>query len=133
MPAKPLQRLGLDGLWGDKFFGATNAATGARITYWCKERHDEQASIKIENEKGTTLATLSGPAAAGLNRAVWDMQPEAKRRVQNRGEESIIYVPSGTYKVTVTIGKESESVSLVVLPYPYNSDAPIPPSATTGH
>ena len=59
--------------------------------------------------------------------AVWDMQPEPNRRIQNRGEEGTLYVPAGTYKVTVTVGKDTQTVPLVVLPYPYNRQAPIPP------
>jgi photosystem II stability/assembly factor-like uncharacterized protein len=125
LPAMPTQRGWLDGLWGDKFFAAPNPPTGLRINYWVREKSDDNVSIKIANEKGQTVATLSGPANRGLNRVLWDMQPEAKLRLPNRGEEGTIYVPAGTYTATLNLGKNKDSVKLTVLPYPYNEDAPL--------
>ena len=128
LPAKPLQRGWLDGLWGDKFFGAPNAPLGLRISYWVKERSDDNVSIKIDNEKGQTVATLSGPGARGINRVLWDMQPEAKVRLPNKGESGAIYVPAGAYTATLTLGKNTETIKLTVLSYPYNSGAILGPS-----
>jgi photosystem II stability/assembly factor-like uncharacterized protein len=127
-PSHPRLRGFLDGMWGDRFFGGTNPALGAKITYWVRNKQDGNASIKIEDAKGETIATLSGPANSGLNRATWDFQPEAKRRLQNRGEDAgMVFVPSGTYKVTVTVGGKSESIDLVVTPYHLGTDVPLPP------
>jgi hypothetical protein len=121
LPTKPLNRGWLDGLWGDKFFGAANAPTGLNISYWLKEKSDDGVTIKVENDKGKTVANLTGPAARGINRVTWDMQPESKIRLPNQGEEGTIYVPAGTYNATITLGSSSETVKLTVLPYPYNA------------
>ncbi|AIE84715.1 VPS10 domain-containing protein [Fimbriimonas ginsengisoli] len=128
LATRPRLRGGLDGMWGDRFFGAANPPLGAKITYWVRDKQDGSASIKIEDAKGETIATLTGPANSGLNRAIWDLQPEAKRRLQNHGEDpGTVWVPSGTYKVTVTVGGKSESTNLVVPPYHLGSDVPLPP------
>lgn len=117
----------IDGLWGDKFFAASNAPLGVKINYWVREKQDGSASIKIENAAGDTVATLSGSANSGLNRAIWDMQPEQKRRLQNEGQEGPIYVPAGTYKVSVTVGGKTETTNLVILPYRLNTEFTTPP------
>lgn len=126
-PASPRQRFGLDGFWGDKFFHAPNPGTGANISYWCRDKVDGGASIKIESSSGETIVTLSGTGNAGINRVVWDMQPDGKRRLANRGEDGTIYVPAGKYKLTLTCAGKTETATLEVTPYVYNADAPIPP------
>jgi hypothetical protein len=131
--ASPKQRFGLDGFWGDKFFHAPNPGLGANISYWCRDKVEGGVSIKVENSVGETVATLTGSGNAGINRVVWDMQPEAKRRLANRGEDGTIYVPSGKYKLSLISGGKTESATLEVTPYVYNSDTPIPPVSKSGH
>jgi len=118
-------RIGLDGIWGDHLFGAANPLNGARLTYWVRDKQDGGAAIKIEDSSGETVATLTGSANSGLNRATWDLQPEAKRRLPNRGEDAgLTFIPPGTYKVTVTVAGKSTTAPLIVAPYHFGSDAP---------
>lgn len=121
-PSRPVFRYGLDGMWGDRFFGAKNRESGAKISYWLGAKPSGTVSIKIENAQGEQVATLAGPAEAGLNHVMWDMQLESKRRLPNRGEENPSYAPPGTYKVTVTVGKEKQTTNLVIKSYPLTND-----------
>ena len=125
--ASPRQRFWLDGFWGDKFFHAPDAALGAAIPYWCRDKVEGGVSIKIENQAGETITSLAGPGNAGINQVIWDMQPDAKHRLPNRGEDLTVFVPAGKYKLSVTMAGKTETKTLEITPYPYNADAPVPP------
>ncbi len=117
MAGKPKYMLPYGGLWGDRMFLAANPPMGAVITYWLRDYGDDEVNVKIANEAGVTLRTITGTNRRGLNRVVWDLQPEAKQRLGNpHGMEE--FVQPGEYKVTVTHGDDSKSVTLTVLPAP---------------
>jgi photosystem II stability/assembly factor-like uncharacterized protein len=102
-PAIPTVRGGLDGIWGDKFFGATNAPLGARFNYWLKDA-SESVSIEIRDANDKLVNTVSGPGKAGFNRTFWDMRPKSEVALANKGEEpGSIYVPAGTYTVVLKV------------------------------
>ena len=126
--AKPRARGALDGLWGDKFFHSPNAPLTASIHYWLRERAEGSVSIKIEDAKGETMATLSGSDKAGINHVSWDMLLPANKRLPNRGDEAS-WVPGGKYKVTLTVGDRSESTEIEILAHHYDDDLTIPPIA----
>jgi photosystem II stability/assembly factor-like uncharacterized protein len=135
-PVKPSQRLGRDGLWGDKWYAAANPPTNPTITYWLKEA-GAGVTIKLTDAKGKLVITLTGGGSAGMNRVSWDMFPPAEKRLQNRGEEGISFVPAGTYTVTLTQpdgngGERTATGKLTILPYTVNTDAPIPPVSKGG-
>jgi photosystem II stability/assembly factor-like uncharacterized protein len=130
-PAKPVQRLGRDGMWGDKFYMAANPPTLPTISYWLKEG-GAGVTIKVTDAKGKLIATLNGGGSAGINRLNWDMLPEGNKRLPNRGEDQSPYVLAGTYTLTLTQsdgqgGERTTSGKLVILPYTYNAEAPILP------
>ena len=105
-PARPREFVGLD-VSSDGIFTAPNAATGARIAYWLKDRTDDPVSITIEDLAGHTVRKLTGGGSAVINRVSWDLQGEELERLpnHNEGPGEKIYVPAGDYKVKVSAGK----------------------------
>ncbi len=115
IPARVELRGFIDGLWGDKHFAAPNKPTGARIHYWLRDKVDS-VLIKVENAKGETMAELTGTGKAGINRVTWDLKLKPDVALPNKGEEaSEIFVPAGTYSVTVTAGEHVDKTTVVVL------------------
>ncbi len=104
------------GLWGDRAFGASNPANGARISYWLRERTDDDVSIAITDAGGTAVRTLTGPNRAGLNRVMWDLQREEYDRIQDPAFMGAPqFVPPGEYTVTITMGKNKSVRKVNVL------------------
>jgi hypothetical protein len=62
------------------------------------------------------VRTLSGPAAAGLNRVVWDLKIGSDES-SGRGGGGVEVIP-GEYRVRVDSGEGSADGILVVLPDP---------------
>lgn len=107
----------IDGLWGDKFFAATNKPQGIAIQYWLRDAEDS-ASIEIKNSKEEVIATLTGSGKAGINKVYWDFKMKPEISLPNRGQEpSMVFAPAGKYSVTVSSAGEKVSTTLVVLPY----------------
>jgi photosystem II stability/assembly factor-like uncharacterized protein len=104
-------------LWSDKMFVADNPPMGAIIHYWLRDFAPADAKISIKSADGAELWSGSGPARAGLNRIVWDAQPDAKKRLPNPHGRSAFVAP-GAYTVTVTVGEHSQTVPLQVLAAP---------------
>ncbi len=59
--------------FGTGTFFAPNPDFNAGINYWVRDGA-ANAQIEISDRFGTTVRTLQGPAAKGLNRAAWDMR-----------------------------------------------------------
>ncbi len=118
--AKPRIFLPYEGFWTDRVFAAPNPPMGARITYWLRDYTGEDVSVAIENAEGRAVRKLSGGNRPGLNRVVWDLQPESFDRLPDPdadlGQKQ--FVPAGAYKVTVTSGKAKASGVVKVMEAP---------------
>lgn len=59
---------------GQGIFQAENPPFGAVLDYWLEGGAEEGVSIRVEDASGAWVRTLEGAAAAGLNRAIWDLR-----------------------------------------------------------
>ncbi len=120
LDARPRQYLPYEGLWGDQMFTASNPPMGAYITYWLRDRVDDDVSVTIENSTGRTVRTLTGAGRPGLNRVIWDLQADEHERMGHPDSDlgQVRFVPAGEYTATVTCGDHSASGSFTVLPAP---------------
>ena len=122
--------------------GATgkNPPLGATIRYWLGARPDSERQLRLQiiDTLGAVVRTFSpsaGPAAGdsgagergsalppdgGLNQFVWDMRSDAPTRVTDLpGEGGAGYLmPSGRYTVRLTLGAETLTQPLVIMPDP---------------
>lgn len=103
---------------GNRVFRGANPADGAVLTYWLRDLPTGSVDIKIENEAGRVIRTLSGSPRPGLNRLTWDLQEDAKSRFDDPRRDGPVFVEPGTYKVTLSVDKESMSQNVVVNPFP---------------
>lgn len=115
--AVPRYRVEAGALWSDAMFVAPNPPMGALITYWVREFTDEDVKVTIATDAGVKLVELTGTNRPGMNRVVWDLQPEEKQRIGNP-DGLKEFVPAGTYDVTVTLGKRTKKVKLEVASAP---------------
>jgi photosystem II stability/assembly factor-like uncharacterized protein len=101
-------------------FRAKNPPMGAILNYWVREDTGENAEITVADAAGFVIRKLDGPARAGLNRVVWDLQADKKHLFsgvdQNLGQTQ--FVPAGEYRVTVTVGEEKSVKTVKVLAAP---------------
>jgi hypothetical protein len=119
-PAKPRLFLPNEGLWGDRMFRTPNPPMGARITYWIREYSREEVSFAIEDSRGNLVRKLTGPNQPGLNRVVWDLQPEKFDRLDNPDADlgQTQFVPPGDYTVNMSHGRLKAKKTVTVLPAP---------------
>jgi photosystem II stability/assembly factor-like uncharacterized protein len=119
-PAKPRLFLPYEGLWTDRAFTAPNPPMGARITYWLRDYTGEDVSVAIEDAEGRPVRRLGGGNRPGMNRVVWDLEPEPFDRLSNPDSDlgQKAFVPAGEYTVTVTCGKAKARKSVTVLAAP---------------
>lgn len=117
MPAQPRYYLMYGDLWSDRMFIANNPAMGAAISYWIREYADEEVSISIADTNGHVVKKLKGTNRPGLNRVMWDLQPEEEQRLGN-ADQLPEFVKAGVYKVSITYGDNEAEMSLTVLPAP---------------
>ena len=115
MPAKEKYMLGSPATLANGLFTAANPTQGARIDYWLKDGGGG-VTITIEDSKGHKVRTLTGPGKAGYNRVYWDLLPEENVRIPQGTEEpgEPLFVPVGTYKVTLTMGDNRASQVITV-------------------
>ena len=115
-PAKPRVFRGREGFWSERMFRAANPPMGARITYWLRDRTDDKVSVSIVDAKGNPVRELGGSGRAGMNRVVWDLQPDEPQRLPDRdadlGHKN--FVPAGEYTVTVSFGKQKATGKVTV-------------------
>lgn len=117
---KPRYYLPYEGLWGDQLFRAPNPPKGVQISYWLRDFSHEEVKVTIADASGNTVRALTGSAKPGINRVLWDLQPEKHDQFQtpDKGLGILHFVPPGEYKATVTFGKHSAEMSIKVLPPP---------------
>jgi photosystem II stability/assembly factor-like uncharacterized protein len=122
-PARPRLVRGRGGIWSERMFTAANAPMGAVITYWLKDYTEEKVKITIETKDGKSVRELTGSGHAGLNRVVFDLQPDEQERLPNPdadvGQKQ--FVPAGEYKATVSVEKLKESKKFTILPGAWES------------
>ena len=125
--AEPPYAPGYDPVTGE------NPKYGASINYWLKAKADS-ATITVTDASGTVVRTLSGPAEAGINRVMWELQGERSKEARVRvapldapdrqvpvggapspsiGQLSML-VPPGRYTVKLAAGGQEMTQALVV-------------------
>lgn len=107
---------------------------GASINYWLRTPAAQAPRLTIADATGKVVRTLTGPNAAGINRATWDLRDEPTTAVRLRtsplyapyitvgpdgrdapgtGQVSVL-MPPGTYTVQLTVGSQAFTRSLEV-------------------
>jgi photosystem II stability/assembly factor-like uncharacterized protein len=116
-----------------------NPPPGASINYFLKAASARPVSVTILDAQGQTVRTLSGPAAAGINRISWNLQQAPSKEVRLRtsplyapeievgpdgtrpgGAGLSILAPPGTYTVRLTAGGREISRPLEVRKDPHS-------------
>jgi photosystem II stability/assembly factor-like uncharacterized protein len=109
-------------------YAADNRESGAAINFFYRPKPDtaatlkaDSAIIKIINGQGEAIRTFRAKADSGFNRAYWNYQTKGVRLPQQPKPRPNAPEPGGgfpadpgTYKVMVTIGKDSDSTELIV-------------------
>jgi len=98
---------------GSTRFRGANPPEGAILSYWIKEGGPDPVKIEIKNAQGQTVANLSVPAFAGINRTAWDLKP-TKDVLTEYGSEGVLFVRPGKYEATLTYGKETAKQTIEV-------------------
>ncbi len=121
----------------------TNPPTGANIAYWLSEETaGSDVTMRISDDTGEVIRTLSGPSSAGINRVLWNFQGETSTeirlrttplyadwvdlgpdRVRTRNGLRLRYAP-GTYTVTLEVAGQEYRRQLTVLKDP-NSEGSV--------
>jgi hypothetical protein len=116
-PEPVVRRNGLprDDSEGSAFEGE-DAPNGAVLTYYVKRDTGQPARITITKQNGDSVATLTGPTKAGLNRVVWNLQHTDGFSVRDPGARGPEAVAAGAYRVTLTYGALTQTEPLTVLP-----------------
>jgi photosystem II stability/assembly factor-like uncharacterized protein len=101
-PRTPYQfrALGNFHLFGDGFIEVPNEPDALVISYVVREKRESRATVTIAGMTGETIATITGPAEAGLNRVLWNM----RRSAAGGGRGGGVLLPPGDYLVTVAAG-----------------------------
>ncbi|HLG13068.1 MAG TPA: hypothetical protein VJH03_00895 [Blastocatellia bacterium] len=73
-PATHFRVYNRKGNTGHKHFSAPNPAYGAVVSYYLKTKPTGPVRIAITDSSGKVVREMTGPAEAGLNRAVWDLR-----------------------------------------------------------
>lgn len=114
----------LEGSDGDRKFEAPNEPAGIVIRYSLRTAlgPKNKAVVRVTGAGGEVLATLEGPAAAGLHSVVWEMrrppaaQPAGGPPAEGFGRPAL--VPPGVYTVTLEAAGRSMTRTAVVRPEP---------------
>src|SRR6185437_14530336 len=122
-------------------YSAPNAPEGVELEYYLQselkpsgeQRRNREGPVKIvfSDEKGNVVSTEYGPSDAGVNRFVWGgryeggvtLRSEAPRQPSPNAESGRRFrggpaVPPGTYKVAVTVNRQTQTQSVTLLPDP---------------
>jgi photosystem II stability/assembly factor-like uncharacterized protein len=111
------------GLWD-----APNRSRGAAVSYFignlpdtsAKKARMDTVTVKIYNEKNENIRNLKWRADTGFNRQYWGMeekgfrQPGSPKPRPGAPEPASFTVLPGTYKVVLTLNKESDSTYIKV-------------------
>ncbi|HEY3174147.1 MAG TPA: hypothetical protein VGK94_00130 [Candidatus Polarisedimenticolia bacterium] len=117
-PATEFQLLPEGAVWSKRIFKAENPPFGAFIDYWVRSWTGEEISLEVTDGAGRTVRRLTGPATPGINRVVWDLQPDKdpdQERPTLSGQPRL--VPPGEYTVTLTgpgAGKNKQSRKVTI-------------------
>ena len=99
-------------------------------------RDANQIRVQILDENDKVVSTIQGPAEPGLNRVSWNLRQQAPQRPGQRGQSGggfaarfarrgPLAVP-GDYTVKISVGRESSTARLRVVPDPRT---PVTPEA----
>jgi hypothetical protein len=89
-----------------------------------RKTRSDSASVRIYNANNELIRTLKVKADSGLNRYSWGFemkgsrQPGSQKPKPNAPEPGGLPVYPGLYKITITLGKETDSTMIVVNPDP---------------
>ncbi|MGD8818228.1 MAG: hypothetical protein PVJ51_13665 [Acidobacteriota bacterium] len=113
-PYYGFRALGNFHLFGNAWIEVPNEPDGLEIYYWLGQAANGGASITVSNIRGEQIATLEGPADAGLNFARWNMRPGSGSRRGGRGGfggrgGGGALLPPGDYRITVSVGGQEQS------------------------
>ncbi len=117
-PATQFYYNAIGGLWGAKVFKAKNPPFGAFIHYYLKSYSTEEVKIAIEDARGRKLREIEGSSNPGINRAVWDLEPDATEALERGGggpgeRRQPRYVPPGEYTVKLSHGEKFKAKTKV--------------------
>ena len=110
----------IEELNGDMFFRTEHRPYGTMISYYLRDAAPGDVSMRIEDAAGELVQTLKGPGAAGIHRVNWDLKAD---RAPETGQAPAVTlsekhfrerVPAGLYKVTLEVGGNKETRTLVV-------------------
>jgi len=91
-------------LLGDSHLATPNEPNAVVVNYWLKAKSAGPVKVRIADPYGKAIAELEGKNEAGLNAALWDMQPREPGKPARRFWEEPEMVPPGEYVVTVEAG-----------------------------
>jgi len=114
-PALEFYLLPEGAVWGKRQFKAVNPPFGAYINFYQKTYAGEEFSITITDSANRTVRKLTGPTVPGINRVVWDLQPEKEEGGSGDPDTTQPkFVKPGEYKVALAVGdKKAEQKVLV--------------------
>jgi photosystem II stability/assembly factor-like uncharacterized protein len=102
---------------GGAVYRGANPPEGAILSYWIKDSSAEPVKIEIKNAAGQTVANLTGPALAGLNRVSWDLKP-TKDVLTEYGGEGALFVRPGRYEAELTLetATSKQAIEVTIAP-----------------
>jgi hypothetical protein len=127
-----------DYLFGNRHLQTNNEPDGMQIRYYLKSAANDSAIIKVADAQGQEVASLKGPAKAGLNAVTWNARrasrggrgrgvgggtgagaDSATGRAGGRGRGTALdaLMPEGQYTVTLQVnGKTLTQPARIVAP-----------------
>lgn len=110
-PYYGFRALGNYHLFGHAYIEVPNEPDGLEIDYWLAQGQSGRAQITVSDIGGDEIATLEGPAEAGLNRTRWNMRrgSDGGGRGGFRGRGGGPPMPPGDYRITVEVGGQQQS------------------------
>lgn len=110
----------------DAMFEGETRPAGALLTYSVGPSVEaDEVEIKIIDEVGDTLRTMTGPAEAGLNRVTWNLREDSPPAPAEtaRGGRGGFRVPGaevlpGSYRIQIRVGGDVAAHDVEVLPDP---------------
>jgi hypothetical protein len=113
-PFYGFRALGNYHLFGHAYIEVPNEPDALVINYWLGSAQSGRARITVHGADGEPVATLEGPADAGLNRARWNMRLGSggggrggRGGFGGRGGGDPL--PPGDYRITVAVGGQELS------------------------
>jgi photosystem II stability/assembly factor-like uncharacterized protein len=111
--AYAFRALGNYHLFGSKYIEVPNEPDALSINYYLRVESDAGARVTVADGTGTEIASLKGPADAGLNRVLWHMRAgsggDAGGRGGFGGRGAGPTLAAGDYTITVDVAGERQS------------------------